>query len=100
MLGWGNGHIPLMVALATLAGLGGGVINLRLLQAAADALTQTAARNPFVLSSLLRTSAFAILAGLFAAVGPWWSMVVFLAGFFIPLALHVVRMVRQPPESL
>lgn len=100
MLGWGNAHIPLVTGLAAIMGLLSGVVNLRLLQAAVEALSASGSRNPFVFSSLLRTGAFAILAGLFAAVGPWWSMVIYLAGLFIPLALHVVRMVRQPPESL
>jgi small-conductance mechanosensitive channel len=80
---------------AIAAGLFCGYLNLRLLAAAGRRLAQSAASKSFVLSSLSRVGVFAIVAVAFAAAGPWWCGLLYIAGLLIPLALYAARVVRE-----
>jgi hypothetical protein len=78
---------------AAAAGLVCGYLNLWILTSAGRRLANSGNTKPFVLSSLLRVGAFAIVAGIFAAVGPW-PMALYIAGLFVPLALHAAGVLR------
>ena len=86
--------IPFAV-LALAAGLFCGYLNLRLLDAAGRRLAESGASKAFVLSRLSRVGVFAIVAVAFAAVGPWWCAVLYIAGLFIPIASYAARVVRE-----
>jgi len=79
---------------AAAAGLLCGFLNLAMVTAAGGRLTSSGKTKPFVLSSLLRVGVFAIVAGAFAAVGPG-PMVLYIAGLFVPLALHAAGVLRS-----
>ena len=83
--------------LALTLGYACGLLNLHLITAAATRLTDRGESKPFVISSSLRVALFAIIAGVFAAVGPWWSSAIYLASLFLPFALHVFSMMRKGP---
>jgi len=81
--------------LALAAGLFLGGLNFALLHAAGRKLAAGGNPKSFVLSSFLRVSACGIVAGVFAAVDPWWSMAVYIVALFVPFAFHVVRVARE-----
>jgi len=81
--------------LAMAAGLFCGYLNLRLLGAAGERLAESGASKPFVLSSLSRVGVFAIVAVAFAAVGPWWCCLLYIAGLLTPIASYAVRVARE-----
>lgn len=89
---------PETAAAAVAAGMLSGWINVKLLSAAGERLARGGKPKSFVLSSFLRVGGCAIVAGVFAAVGPWWSMALYLVALFVPLALHVAVMVAHPNE--
>ena len=83
------------VALLALAvGLFCGYLNLRLLRAAGERLAESGASKAFVISSLSRVGVFAIVAVAFAAAGPWWCCLLYIAGLLMPIALYAVRVAR------
>ena len=86
--------IPLAL-LALAVGLFCGYLNLRLLSAAGDRLAQSGTSKTFVLSSLSRVGVFAIVAVAFAAVGPWWCCLLYIAGLLTPIASYAVRVARE-----
>jgi hypothetical protein len=85
----------LFAFLAIAAGLFCGYLNLRLLAAAGKRLGESGSSKSFVLSSLSRVGVFAIVAVAFAAAGPWWCSLLYIAGLFIPLASYAVRVARE-----
>jgi hypothetical protein len=85
----------LFAFLAIAAGLFCGYLNLRLLTAAGRRLLESGSAKSFVLSSLSRVGVFAIVAVAFAAAGPWWCGLLYIAGLFIPIALYAARVVRE-----
>ncbi len=84
--------VPAIVAISV--GLFCGFVNLWLIMNAGRRLADSGHAKPFVLSSLFRVGLFAIVAGVFAAVGPWWTAVLYIAALFVPFALHVGSMAR------
>ena len=86
------------VVVPVLAGLFCGWLNVRLLVYAATALAGGGKPKSFVLSSFLRVGACAIVAGVFAAFDPWWSMAFYLVALFVPYALYVAGMSARPTE--
>jgi hypothetical protein len=85
----------LFAILAIAAGLFCGYLNLRLLAAAGTRLLDSGSSKPFVLSSLSRVGVFAIVAVAFAAAGPWWCGLLYIAGLLIPIASYALRVVRE-----
>jgi hypothetical protein len=84
------------VALFALAvGLFCGYLNLRLLTAAGERLAESGRSKGFVISSLTRVALFAIVAVAFAAAGPWWSSLLFIAGLLMPVASYAIRVARE-----
>lgn len=81
-------HIP-SVALV----IGGvcGVVNAHLTTRSGERLLAQRNTGIFVLSSFLRIAVFGIVPVAFAAIGPWWAMVWYFGGFFVPLVLFAVR---------
>ena len=77
-------------ALALAAGGVCGAINSLLSRRSGERLLQTRSIGTFVISSFLRVAVFGIVPVAFAALGPWWSMACYFAGFFLPLALYAV----------
>jgi hypothetical protein len=71
-----------------------GVGNMLAIMRGSERLVQTGSRLFFGLSSLLRLSAFSIVAAALAVRGPWWSLGPFLAGFFFPLATYALGALR------
>ncbi|MEO9170632.1 MAG: hypothetical protein ABI282_05495 [Candidatus Baltobacteraceae bacterium] len=82
-------------AVALAIGLICGFVNLGLIIHTGRRLADSGNAKPFVLSSLFRVGLFAIVAGVFAAVGPWWTVPLFIAGLFVPFALHVLGVARE-----
>lgn len=85
----------LLAAFALGCGLAGGSVNILLLERAGARLGDEGSQKAFVLSSFLRVMVFAILAGAFAALAPWWAMVLYLIGLFTPFAWYVIGMSRK-----
>jgi hypothetical protein len=85
----------LLAFLAIAAGLFCGYLNLRLLTAAGRRLLESGSSKSFVLSSLSRVGVFAIVAVAFAAAGPWWCGLLYIAGLLTPIALYAVGVVRE-----
>jgi len=48
----------------------------------------------FVISSIGRIVVFAIVPVEFALHAPWWTMLAYFAGFFLPLALYTLMVAR------
>jgi hypothetical protein len=87
---------PALIGVAALGvGLFCGAINLRLLVTTGRRLADSANSKPFAISSLFRVAAFGIVAGVFAAFGPWWSMALYLVGLLVPYALQVAHLSRE-----
>jgi hypothetical protein len=82
-------------ALALAAGGLGGVLNAQLTAGGAERLLDTRSVGFFVLSSFLRIGVFGIVPVAFAALGPWWSMAWYFAGFFLPLAMFALGAARN-----
>jgi hypothetical protein len=74
-------------ALALVAGGLCGILNAVLTLRSGERLLENRSVGGFVLSSFLRIGLFGIVPVAFAALGPWWSMAWYFAGFFLPLAL-------------
>ncbi len=88
-------HGVAMPFAAAIAGVLCGFLNLKLLTAAGERLAESGASKAFVFSSLLRVGLFAIVAVVFAAIGPWWSGLLYIAGFLLPLALYAAGVARE-----
>lgn len=83
---------------ALVVGILCGYLNLRMLSAAGKRLTESSsskASKAFVISSLTRVGLFAIVAVAFAAAGPWWSCLLYIAGLLTPLASYALRVARE-----
>lgn len=74
-------------ALALVCGGLFGVLNALLTMRSGERLVDNRSVGTFVLSSFLRIGVFGIVPVAFAALGPWWSMAWYFAGFFLPLAM-------------
>ena len=85
--------VSAVIALAV--GLFCGFLNVWLVVSAGRRLADSGLAKPFVLSSLFRVGLFAIVAVVFAALGPWWTAVLYMAGLFFPFALHVRNVARD-----
>ncbi len=83
------------VVMALAAGLASGFLNLWALASASRRLADSGKPGAFVLSSFLRLGVFAIVAGTFAAVGPWWTSVIYIVALFIPIALYAAGVMRE-----
>lgn len=83
-----------MPALALIAGGVCGVANMLLTMRSGERMVDSRSTGSFVISSFLRIAVFGIVPVAFAAVGPWWSMAWYFAGFFLPLVLYSVAMRR------
>jgi hypothetical protein len=83
------------IAVALVVGVLCGYLNLWLLTVSGQRLVDSGSVRPFVISSLIRVGLFAIVAVAFAAVGPWWSMAVYIIGLFLPLALRAIGAARE-----
>jgi hypothetical protein len=75
-------------SLALGVGFACGIANTLFIMRGSERLVETQSALFFGLSSLLRLAAFSIVAAALAAHGPWWSLGLFLAGFFFPLAAY------------
>jgi hypothetical protein len=84
--------IGTIVAIAS--GLFCGYLNLWVLVWAGERLARTGESKTFALSSFFRVGVLAIIAAAFAAAGPWWLSLVFIAATFVPLAFHAAGVVR------
>jgi hypothetical protein len=88
-------HGALVGTVALGVGLTCGVLNIRLLATVSRRVVDSANSKPFAISSLFRVAAFGIVAGVFAAYGPWWSMALYLVGLLLPYAFHVAHVWRE-----
>jgi hypothetical protein len=73
--------------LALVAGGLCGVLNLQWTTRSGERLLEHRRVGGFVLSSFVRIALFGIVPVAFAALGPWWSMASYFAGFFLPLGI-------------
>jgi hypothetical protein len=87
-------HFAQIPALALIAGGICGVLDILLIMRSGERVVETGNRGTFVFSSFLRIVVFGIVPVAFAAVGPWWSMASYFAGFFLPLALYAITVGR------
>ena len=85
-------------ALALIVGGACGVLNVLVTMYASERLLETRSVNGFVISSFLRIGLFGIVPVAFAAIGPWWSMAWYFAGFFLPLVLYAMGASRSSTE--
>jgi len=81
-------------AIALAAGGACGVLNMLLTMRSGERLVERRSVGSFVLSSFLRIGVFGIVPVAFAALGPWWSMAWYFAGFFLPLAMFAYGATR------
>jgi len=86
-------------ALALVAGGACGVLNALTTMYASERLLETQRVGGFVISSFLRIGLFGIVPVAFAAIGPWWSMAWYFAGFFLPLALYAIGVSRADQRN-
>jgi hypothetical protein len=89
---------PGIALVAVLAGLLCGWLNVHVLAFTWGKVASGGKPKTFVLSSFLRVGACAIVAGVFAAVGPWWSMALYLVALFVPFVLYAAGMSTRPNE--
>ncbi|MDQ2681251.1 MAG: hypothetical protein M3Y21_09600 [Candidatus Eremiobacteraeota bacterium] len=89
------GYFSWIVGLALVAGGVCGVLNARLSMLGNEGLARSSNAGAFVLSSFLRIAVFGIVPVGFAARGPWWTIGVYFAGFFTPLALFAIGLQRE-----
>lgn len=80
-------HIP---SAALVVGGACGVINARLTMRSGERLLERRNAGFFVISSFLRIAVFGIVPVAFAAIGPWWAMLWYFVGFFVPLVLFAI----------
>ena len=71
-----------------------GVLNALVVMRSGERLVESRSVGSFVFSSFLRIAVFGIVPVAFAAVGPWWSMAWYFAGFFLPIALFGIEVQR------
>ena len=81
-------------ALAIATGGVCGVLNTWLTILSGERLLTSRSSGTFVISSFLRIGLFGIVPVAFAALGPWWSMAWYYAGFFLPLGLFAYGAAR------
>jgi hypothetical protein len=76
--------------------LGGlcGVLNMLIVMYGTQRLVQRRNIGAFVISSFLRLGVFAIVPIGLALGGKWWTLVIYFAGFFVPLALYLFSVQR------
>lgn len=84
----------LVPALAFAAGGLCGIVNNLLVMRSGERVVETRSVGGFVFSSFLRIGVFGIVPVAFAVRGPWWSMICYFAGFFLPLALYMASVQR------
>ncbi|MEO6912837.1 MAG: hypothetical protein ABI182_02295 [Candidatus Baltobacteraceae bacterium] len=89
------GYFSWYSALVLVAGGLCGVLNARLAMLGNEQLARSGNRGAFVISSFLRIAVFGIVPVGFAVRGPWWSIGVYFAGFFTPLALYALGLQRE-----
>jgi hypothetical protein len=77
-------------ALALAAGGLCGALNAWLTSTSSEWLLKRRSVGLFVLSSFLRIGLFGIVPVAFIALGPWWSLAWYFAGFFLPLAMFAL----------
>jgi hypothetical protein len=75
-----------------------GILNAVLVLRALARLARTYGTRSFVLSSLLRIAVFGIVPVAFAVKGPWWAMIWYFAGFFLPTVLYAHDIGRNPDK--
>ncbi len=85
-------------ALALATGTLCGILNVVLTWRGVERLAQSRSPGSFVFSSLLRIGVFGIVPVAFAAAGPWWAMIWYFAGFFLPTVLCARALSRDPNE--
>ncbi|MBV9646426.1 MAG: hypothetical protein JO043_03085 [Candidatus Eremiobacteraeota bacterium] len=85
--------------LALFVGVGCGVLNALLTMRSNERLLDHRGVAAFVLSSVLRIVVFGIVPVGLALGGPWWTMAVYFAGFFTPLALFALSVARTPQSN-
>lgn len=85
--------LPVPSAALIVGGIGG-VANTLLIMRSGERIVEARNIGTFVISSFLRIAVFGIVPVAFAAVGPWWSMAWYFAGFFLPLALYAMTVAR------
>ena len=65
-----------------------GVVNALLTMRGNERLVDNRHVGGFVLGGFARIAIFGVVPVAFAYYGPWWSMLSYFAGFFLPLALY------------
>lgn len=71
-----------------------GVLNMWLAMHGNERLVEHRSVGAFVFSSFLRVGVFAIVPVGLALHGPWWTFMIYFAGFFTPLALYMISVQR------
>ena len=84
-----------LALLSLLLGALCGVLNMRLTMYGTRRLLERRNVGAFVISSFLRLGAFAIVPLGLALTGKWWTLAVYFAGFFLPLALYLFSVRRR-----
>lgn len=85
--------LPLPALALAVGGLCG-ILNAMLTARGVRRLTGSRNAAAFVISSFFRIALFGIVPVAFAASGPWWSMVWYFAGFFLPTAAYAVTVMQ------
>ncbi|MBV9149706.1 MAG: hypothetical protein JO024_07565 [Candidatus Eremiobacteraeota bacterium] len=84
-----------LASLSLLLGALCGVLNMQLVMYGTQRLIKRRSVGAFVISSFLRLGAFAIVPLGLALTGKWWTLAVYFAGFFLPLALYLFSVRRH-----